>query len=193
MMQSQLLATGGCQAVSKTRSCAQSGDVRLQAYISRLKLEGLALGSDMQYIRDSAGRLMRCLFEICLKRGWANLTDKSLALCKMVSRRMWGSQVQHCLLWHVQYGGHPSHTASRPPLCGSPATSSSCGDFRALHVCVMQQCTCRICTAAHFSPPCLARHVTFRSPGVHVLCASHVACLRQTAQPRSFGFQCSTE
>ena len=67
--------------------------MRLQSFISRLKLEGLALGSDMQYIRDSAGRLMRCLFEICLKRGWANLTDKSMALCKMVSRRMWGSQV----------------------------------------------------------------------------------------------------
>ncbi|CAK0763687.1 DExH-box ATP-dependent RNA helicase DExH12 [Coccomyxa viridis] len=67
-------------------------NVLLQSFISRLKLEGLALGSDMQYIRDSAGRLMRCLFEICLKRGWANLTDKSMALCKMVSRRMWGSQ-----------------------------------------------------------------------------------------------------
>ena len=65
-----------------------------QAFISRLKLEGLALGSDMQYIRDSAGRLMRCLFEICLKRGWANLTDKALGLCKMVQRRMWGSQVR---------------------------------------------------------------------------------------------------
>ena len=65
-----------------------------QAYISRLKLEGLALSSDMQYVRDSAGRLMRCLFEICLKRGWATLTDKSLALCKMVTRRMWGSQVR---------------------------------------------------------------------------------------------------
>lgn len=47
----------------------------------------------MQYIRDSAGRLMRCLFEICLKRGWANLTNKALGLCKMISRRMWGSQV----------------------------------------------------------------------------------------------------
>ena len=65
----------------------------IQSYISRLKLEGLALGSDMQYIRDSAGRLMRCLFEICLKRGWANLTEKAMALCKMVSKRMWGSQV----------------------------------------------------------------------------------------------------
>ena len=46
----------------------------------------------MVYVTQSAGRLMRCLFEICLKRGWAGLTDKSLALCKMVSQRMWGSQ-----------------------------------------------------------------------------------------------------
>ncbi|KAK9842537.1 hypothetical protein WJX81_005041 [Elliptochloris bilobata] len=74
-------------------------NVLLQAYISRLKLEGLALSSDMQYVRDSAGRLMRCLFEICLKRGWASLTDKSLALCKMVTRRMWGSQTP---LWQFK-------------------------------------------------------------------------------------------
>ena len=40
-----------------------------QAYISSLKLEGLALSSDMVYVTQSAGRLMRCLFEICLKRG----------------------------------------------------------------------------------------------------------------------------
>ena len=64
----------------------------MQAYVSQLKLEGLALSSDMVYVTQSAGRLMRCLFEICLKRGWAGLTDKSLALCKMVSQRMWGSQ-----------------------------------------------------------------------------------------------------
>lgn len=60
--------------------------------MSQLKLEGLALSSDMVYVTQSAGRLMRCLFEICLKRGWAGLTDKSLALCKMVGQRMWGSQ-----------------------------------------------------------------------------------------------------
>lgn len=56
----------------------------LQAYISNLKLEGLALSSDMVYVTQSAGRLMRCLFEICLKRGWAGLTDKALNLCKEV-------------------------------------------------------------------------------------------------------------
>ena len=66
--------------------------ITLQAYISQLKLEGLALSSDMVYVTQSAGRLMRCLFEICLKRGWAGLTDKALNLCKMVNQRMWGSQ-----------------------------------------------------------------------------------------------------
>lgn len=63
-----------------------------QAYISNLKLEGLALASDMVYVTQSAGRLMRCLFEICLRRGWAGLTDRALGLSKMVSYRMWGSQ-----------------------------------------------------------------------------------------------------
>lgn len=67
-------------------------NVLMQAYISNLKLEGLALSSDMVYVTQSAGRLMRCLFEICLKRGWAGLTDKALNLCKEVNHRMWSSQ-----------------------------------------------------------------------------------------------------
>ena len=40
----------------------------MQAYISGLKLEGLALMADLVYISQSASRLMRCLFEICLHR-----------------------------------------------------------------------------------------------------------------------------
>ena len=67
-------------------------NVLLQAYISRLKLEGLALSADMVYVTQSAGRLMRCLFEVCLRRGWANLTDRALTLSKCVQRRMWSSQ-----------------------------------------------------------------------------------------------------
>jgi len=64
----------------------------LQAYVSRLKLEGLALGADMQYVRDSAGRLTRCLFELCLRRGWARLAAAALQLAKCVGRRAWGCQ-----------------------------------------------------------------------------------------------------
>ncbi|KAL6571973.1 DExH-box ATP-dependent RNA helicase DExH12 [Orobanche minor] len=67
-------------------------NVLLQAYISQLKLEGLSLTSDMVYITQSAGRLMRALFEIVLKRGWAQLAEKALKLCKMISKRMWSVQ-----------------------------------------------------------------------------------------------------
>lgn len=66
-------------------------NVLLQAYISQLKLEGFALMSDMVYVTQSASRLMRAIFEIVMHRGWAQLTDKSLALCKMIDKRMWQS------------------------------------------------------------------------------------------------------
>ena len=67
-------------------------NVLLQSYISRLKLEGFALVADMTYIQQSACRLMRALFEVALKRGWASLTAKMLSMCKMVERRLWSSQ-----------------------------------------------------------------------------------------------------
>lgn len=64
-------------------------NVLLQSYISRLKLEGFALVSDMVYVTQSAGRILRAMFEICLKRGWAQLTKKALDMCKMVEKRSW--------------------------------------------------------------------------------------------------------
>lgn len=39
-------------------------------------------------VAQSAGRLMRAIFEIVLNRGWAQLTDKTLNLCKMIDKRM---------------------------------------------------------------------------------------------------------
>lgn len=66
-------------------------NVLLQAYISSLKLEGFALVADMVYVTQSAGRILRAIFEICLKRGWASLTHKALSLCQMVEKRMWGT------------------------------------------------------------------------------------------------------
>lgn len=66
-------------------------NVLLQAYISQLKLEGLALMSDMVYVTQSAARLMRAIHEIVLFSGWSQLADKTLSLCKMIDRRMWQS------------------------------------------------------------------------------------------------------
>uniref|UniRef100_A0A8D2P9S3 U5 small nuclear ribonucleoprotein 200 kDa helicase n=1 Tax=Zosterops lateralis melanops TaxID=1220523 RepID=A0A8D2P9S3_ZOSLA len=54
-------------------------NVLLQAFISQLKLEGFALMADMVYVTQSAGRLMRAIFEITLN------------LCKMIDKRMWQS------------------------------------------------------------------------------------------------------
>ena len=64
-------------------------NVLLQAHISQLKLEGFALNADMVYVTQSAGRIMRALFEIALKQGWAQVALRTLNLGKMVSKRMW--------------------------------------------------------------------------------------------------------
>ncbi|KAF8761911.1 Sec63 protein [Rhizoctonia solani] len=66
-------------------------NVLLQAYISQMKLDGFALVADMVYVTQSAGRILRAMFEICLKRGWAVPARAALDMCKMVERRMWSS------------------------------------------------------------------------------------------------------
>ncbi|PRQ41579.1 putative RNA helicase [Rosa chinensis] len=75
-------------------------NVLLQAFIAQLKFEGFSLTQDMVYITQSAGRLVRALFEIVLSRGWAQLADKALNLCKMVSKRMWS---KNNLAWERYY------------------------------------------------------------------------------------------
>lgn len=64
-------------------------NVLLQAFISRLKLEGLALMADLVYVTQSAGRILRAIFEIALKKGWSSVAKTALDLCKMAEKRMW--------------------------------------------------------------------------------------------------------
>ena len=67
-------------------------NVLLQAYISRLSLEGFALLSDMVFVTQNAGRLFRALFEIAIKRGWSVVARRCLEWCKIVELRMWPIQ-----------------------------------------------------------------------------------------------------
>ncbi|KAL5573694.1 hypothetical protein UlMin_023291 [Ulmus minor] len=60
-------------------------NVLLHAYISQLMLKGLSLTYDLVYIT-----------QIFLKRGWAQLVEKALNLCKMVTKRMWSVQTPLC-------------------------------------------------------------------------------------------------
>jgi len=64
-------------------------NVLLQAHISRMRLDGYALKSDMIYVTQSASRIMRGLFEVFLKRGWANVAENCLRVCKMIDKKQW--------------------------------------------------------------------------------------------------------
>ena len=50
-------------------------NILLQAYISRFKMDGFDINADTVYVSQNAGRIMRALFEISLKKGWAMLAD----------------------------------------------------------------------------------------------------------------------
>eukprot|EP00375_Theileria_parva_P000202 XP_762871.1 ATP-dependent RNA helicase [Theileria parva strain Muguga] len=63
--------------------------ILLQAYISRLDLDGYALVSEMGYITQNAPRILTALFVISLKRCWSSLSIKLFNFCKMVESRMW--------------------------------------------------------------------------------------------------------
>jgi len=67
-------------------------NILLQAYISRVEIDGFALVSDTHHVSQSAGRIFRALFELALKKGWVTLASKLLTLCKVVDRRIWHTQ-----------------------------------------------------------------------------------------------------
>lgn len=66
-------------------------NVLLQLYITKLRLDGFALTADMIYVTQSAGRLMRAIHEICLKKKWALLAEITLGICKYIESRMWST------------------------------------------------------------------------------------------------------
>lgn len=70
-------------------STASKVNVLLQASISRLSVEAFSLQSDMQYVEQNAGRLLRALFEIARGQAWARASLRALRLCIAVERRRW--------------------------------------------------------------------------------------------------------
>jgi pre-mRNA-splicing helicase BRR2 len=67
-------------------------NVLLQSFISKHKLDGFAIAADMIFIQQSAGRLLRALYEIALRKGWGIVSLKILDICIMIERRLWRSQ-----------------------------------------------------------------------------------------------------
>lgn len=67
-------------------------NVLLQAHISNLGLDVLALKADMVYITQSAARLSRAMLHIAIHLKNTMLVDKCLSLSKCVSNRQWSTQ-----------------------------------------------------------------------------------------------------
>ncbi|KAF5178468.1 Dexh-box atp-dependent rna helicase dexh14 [Thalictrum thalictroides] len=63
--------------------------ILIQLYISRGSIDSFSLISDAAYISTSLARIMRALFEICLGRGWCEMTSLMLEYCKAVEHKIW--------------------------------------------------------------------------------------------------------
>jgi activating signal cointegrator complex subunit 3 len=61
----------------------------IQSYISREKVEGFSLVSDLAYVAQNVTRVARALFEITLKRGWALMSGRLLNICKSIEKQLW--------------------------------------------------------------------------------------------------------
>ncbi|KAI4303767.1 hypothetical protein MLD38_039362 [Melastoma candidum] len=66
--------------------------ILIQLYISRGSMDTFSLVSDAAYISASLARIVRALFEICLRRGWSEMTIFMLEYCKAVDRQIWPHQ-----------------------------------------------------------------------------------------------------
>ncbi|XP_042499431.1 DExH-box ATP-dependent RNA helicase DExH14 isoform X2 [Macadamia integrifolia] len=66
--------------------------ILIQLYISRGSIESFSLISDAAYISANLARIMRALFEICLRRGWCEMASFMLEYCKAVDRQIWPHQ-----------------------------------------------------------------------------------------------------
>lgn len=64
----------------------------IQSYVSRCRVDGFSLVSDMAYVSQNIGRIARALFEISLKRGWALLSGRLLNICKSIEKQLWHFQ-----------------------------------------------------------------------------------------------------
>ncbi|KAL4233009.1 activating signal cointegrator 1 complex subunit [Mactra antiquata] len=65
-------------------------NILLQSFVSRQHLESFSLVSDQSYVAQNSARIIRSLFEICLKKGWPIMASRLLNLSKTIDKRIWG-------------------------------------------------------------------------------------------------------
>ncbi|KAJ1402777.1 Winged helix DNA-binding domain superfamily [Sesbania bispinosa] len=90
----EMLARTSCPLEIKGGPSNKHGKISIliQLYISRGSIDSFSLVSDAAYISASLARIMRALFEICLRRGWCEMSLFMLEYCKAVDRQIWPYQ-----------------------------------------------------------------------------------------------------
>ena len=73
-------------------------NILLQTHISRGRMKGFSLISDMTYITTNAARIARALFEIVLRRNLPLLSGRLLRFAKTIEKQMW--DFEHPLKQH---------------------------------------------------------------------------------------------
>jgi len=63
--------------------------VLLQAYISRTNIKSFTLISDTNFLINSAERITRALFEVCVLKKLARLARFCLTWCNAINQRVW--------------------------------------------------------------------------------------------------------
>ncbi|KAI0254907.1 Sec63-domain-containing protein [Lactifluus subvellereus] len=64
-------------------------NVLLQGYISWALVEDFALISDMHYVAQNAGRIIRALLEIAISKKWANTSAVLMGMSKAIEKHLW--------------------------------------------------------------------------------------------------------
>lgn len=60
----------------------------LYGYLVHTQLDTFSLVADTAYIVQNGGRIIRALYEMCLKRNWAYMSEKLLRLSRNIDRRL---------------------------------------------------------------------------------------------------------
>ncbi|VDM79137.1 unnamed protein product, partial [Strongylus vulgaris] len=73
-------------------SIAGKVNVLLQSHISRTFVRSFSLSSESLYVQQNASRLCRGIFEIALRKGWAQAANAFLTMSKSIEKRVWPTQ-----------------------------------------------------------------------------------------------------
>ncbi|KAF8165208.1 Sec63 Brl domain-containing protein [Crassisporium funariophilum] len=78
-----------CDVKGGTDTTRGKVNILLQGFISRVVVDDFALVSDMAYVAQNGGRIVRALLEIAISKKWAGVTTVLMGISKAIEKRLW--------------------------------------------------------------------------------------------------------